>query len=85
MTIKNYDAFVGNNIEKCKNWKRHKGIRYPKCNNGNPCDACLQKYQEEHIPSIEEGVQLDQGPLILPDDKHKLIINTVNKIAYGER
>ena len=35
-------------MEKCKNWKRYKGIRYPKCNNGNPCDACLQKYRENN-------------------------------------
>lgn len=29
---------------KCKNAKRYKGIRAPKCNDGKPCTVCLTKY-----------------------------------------
>jgi hypothetical protein len=25
---------------------RYKGLRYPECNGGMPCSACLQKYKE---------------------------------------
>jgi hypothetical protein len=34
--------------EQCDGFKKYKGIRYPKCNKGNPCKACLKKYEETH-------------------------------------
>lgn len=31
---------------KCKGADKYKGIRKPRCNNGNPCQTCLAKYAE---------------------------------------
>lgn len=33
---------------KCKGADRYKGIRPPKCNGGNPCQTCLEKYAKSH-------------------------------------
>lgn len=33
---------------KCKKADAYKGFRYPKCNGGEPCQTCLQKYRERH-------------------------------------
>ena len=33
---------------KCKNADKYKGMRYPVCNGGNPCQACLAKWAEQH-------------------------------------
>jgi len=32
----------------CKKYPTYKGVRYPTCNGGNPCQACLKKYEERH-------------------------------------
>lgn len=32
-------------IFKCKNWRRYKAIRKPRCNNGKPCYHCREKYR----------------------------------------
>lgn len=31
---------------RCKSADKYKGVRPPKCNGGNPCQSCLQKYAE---------------------------------------
>lgn len=31
-------------MKQCKNFKKYKGIRKPKCNKGEGCDACLKLY-----------------------------------------
>ena len=33
---------------KCSKSNKYKGIRYPKCNNGSPCQTCLEKYNQKH-------------------------------------
>jgi len=33
---------------KCKCADQYKGIHPPKCNNGNPCQECVEKYNENH-------------------------------------
>lgn len=33
---------------KCKRADKYRGIRKPKCNNGTPCQSCLNKYNERH-------------------------------------
>lgn len=33
-------------MKACSSCKRYKGIHAPKCNNGTPCEACLNKYKE---------------------------------------
>ena len=33
---------------KCANHETYKGIREPRCNKGNPCLACLEKYKNVH-------------------------------------
>ena len=45
--------------------KAYKGIRKPVCNNGNPCEACLEKYADMH-PGWEcsgcgGGIETKQG------------------------
>ena len=37
--------------KKCAGADKYKGIRKPKCNGGNPCEACLAKYAETHPSS----------------------------------
>ena len=32
-------------MKKCAYADRYRGLRAPKCNGGDPCDACLDKYQ----------------------------------------
>lgn len=34
---------------KCSYSNRYKGVRYPRCNGGNPCETCLKKYNEKHL------------------------------------
>lgn len=31
----------------CAGTKRYKGLRYPDCNGGMPCVACLAKYKQK--------------------------------------
>ncbi len=35
-------------LVKCKGADKYKGIRYPKCNKGAPCQTCLEKYNQKH-------------------------------------
>jgi hypothetical protein len=44
---KRLDKEAANKIS-CKNVKRYKGMRPPTCNNGQPCEACIAKYNERH-------------------------------------
>lgn len=32
-------------VNECSSAKKYKAIHPPKCNNGNPCDACTEKYK----------------------------------------
>jgi hypothetical protein len=32
----------------CVGHKKYKGIRFPRCNKGNPCKSCLKVYNEKH-------------------------------------
>jgi len=32
-------------ISRCKNASRYRGLRFPTCNGGNPCLACLRKWE----------------------------------------
>lgn len=41
-------------MKKCTNAKKYKGIRFPKCNKGNPCETCLKIYKEKHETSEEQ-------------------------------
>lgn len=34
---------------KCKGADKYKGVRYPKCNGGHPCETCLTKWREKHV------------------------------------
>lgn len=34
---------------KCKSADKYKGVRYPVCNEGHPCETCLKKYTEKHL------------------------------------
>ena len=34
---------------KCKNADKYKGVRKPTCNNGNPCQTCLEIYKQKHL------------------------------------
>lgn len=38
----------------CNGHARYKAVRYPKCNGGNPCQACLDKYAATH-PVVSQG------------------------------
>lgn len=31
-------------MQKCKNWKKYKGDKPPKCNEGEGCELCTQRY-----------------------------------------
>lgn len=48
---------------KCKNSDTYKGSRIPTCNHGDPCVACVQKYNERHaekpltVPSVSDTVK----------------------------
>ena len=33
---------------RCREAHRYKGIKKPRCNNGNPCQTCLEKYRRNH-------------------------------------
>lgn len=44
---------------KCKNADKYKGVRRPTCNNGNPCKACLDKYEERLKHSESVGIPRD--------------------------
>lgn len=33
----------------CDGYRKYKGVRFPKCNDGHPCKACLRKYEEKHV------------------------------------
>jgi hypothetical protein len=35
---------TGGGMKSCKSAKSYKGTRRPTCNNGNPCEACVSKY-----------------------------------------
>lgn len=35
-------------IKSCQNSKRYKGIYPPRCNGGNPCQACINIYNERN-------------------------------------
>jgi len=37
-----------NKNEKCVSANKYKGVKFPKCNNGNPCKACLDKWVQKH-------------------------------------
>jgi hypothetical protein len=36
----------------CKKFSTYKGKRYPRCNGGEPCIACLNKYRETHAKGL---------------------------------
>ena len=38
--------------ERCASHRKYKGIQFPKCNGGAPCEACLRKYYETHDDKI---------------------------------
>jgi len=62
-------------IEQCKGHKRYKGIRKPKCNGGNPCEACLAKFEDVQSKAFEKDFSLedlfDATPLVILPVKHK--------------
>jgi len=33
---------------KCKNADKYKAVRRPVCNGGNPCEACVNKWNDLH-------------------------------------
>lgn len=37
---------------KCKNADKYKGMRYPQCNGGNPCETCIKIYNERREQEI---------------------------------
>ena len=41
---------MGEQKIKCKNADKYKGVRLPTCNGGDPCLACVQKWQGKHPP-----------------------------------
>jgi hypothetical protein len=42
---------------KCKNADSYKAVRVPTCNHGDPCKACVQKYNERHLENAEDLLQ----------------------------
>lgn len=36
-------------IAECKSFYKYKGLREPRCNGGNPCIACLRKYNSVQL------------------------------------
>ena len=38
---------------KCAKADKYQGFRYPKCNGGDPCQACLDKYNARHPQEVE--------------------------------
>ena len=34
-------------MTRCKNATKYKGMRPPKCNNGEPCKACVEIYDKK--------------------------------------
>lgn len=42
-------------LEECVGHNRYKGIRYPRCNENNPCKSCIRVYNEKHGPKREEN------------------------------
>lgn len=38
-------------MKKCKYADKYKAIHPPKCNNGDPCETCLDKWNEKHPES----------------------------------
>jgi hypothetical protein len=41
----------------CKNSVKYKGIRYPTCNGGNPCKACLEKYEAHQVEKAAKAIK----------------------------
>lgn len=39
MNMKNF-------VNKCKYADKYKGLKPPKCNKGNPCQECINKYKK---------------------------------------
>lgn len=36
----------------CEGFKKYKGVRAPKCNGGNPCQACMKLYLDKHPSTV---------------------------------
>lgn len=34
-------------MKTCRNAKKYKGVRPPRCNNGNPCQTCRRIYKQQ--------------------------------------
>lgn len=49
-------------IQKCSNSSRYKGIRKPRCNKGNPCQTCLDKYRAERLTRTNPGPSQKDDP-----------------------
>lgn len=43
-------------MKSCKNARRYQGIFAPRCNGGDPCDTCKEKYQERHSGQANEAL-----------------------------
>jgi len=43
---------------KCANADKYKGIRVPQCNGGNPCKACLDKYNAVHEKTLDKSEEV---------------------------
>lgn len=41
----------------CNGHAKYKAVRYPKCNGGNPCQACLDKYELKHAAAHHVTIQ----------------------------
>lgn len=45
-------------MKACKNSKRYKGLRRPRCNGGRPCKACRVKFNEQNLNTKEKNVRV---------------------------
>lgn len=43
-------------MKSCKNAERYQGIFPPRCNGGDPCDSCKEKYQMRHGGQVNEAL-----------------------------
>ena len=62
-------------LKRCKNASKYKGIHYPRCNNGDPCNACLKIYKEARL-KLDNLHKAELGILAKPNAKLKKLMRT---------
>jgi hypothetical protein len=45
-------------MTQCKSYAKYKGIHKPKCDGGKGCEACWEKYKDEHPREFPEDYRI---------------------------